>query len=115
MSTYTGVYNPKNKIKIGDTVNSWTFVIEYEDGTPIIPDSICMQLKTGFGKLAFEYITNLDELTGEVTVMAIPADVTVDFTVGTYYYDVEYLLKDGSTKTYLEGKLQFINSISNCK
>lgn len=96
----------------GDTVDGFTCrFTEVESGNPIVPISVCCQIKTKFGKLLHTYTTTID-LDGTVTIPDVEA---INFPDGEHVFDVEYTLAGGKKRTYITGTLPIKGDISNCQ
>lgn len=107
---YTAIYNRK-PIYSGDTLRGLTLKItDKETGDPVIPTSVCCQIRTRVGTLLHGYTPTISA----EGVVNIPPFTTTDVAQGTYYYDVQYVLQSGEVRTYLAGKIEILADISRC-
>jgi hypothetical protein len=100
---YAGKYN-FDAIYRGDSLLEKTITIS-ANNEPLIPTKVCMQLRTKDDEFLYEFETEIDELTGKVTILMVDGEDTKLWPVGTHDYDVEYTLKEGAIRTYLYGNL----------
>lgn len=102
---------PRDVYMKGDTVDGFTcrFVDEITND-PIIPFSVCAQIKGKYGKLVHTYTYIIDP-DGTVSF----PDVVVTWEQGDYVFDVEYILAGGKKRTYVTGTLPIKGDVSNCQ
>lgn len=110
-----GIYNLPN-IRRGDTYKSIVIVngLRYSDGTPIPCTSAKLQIKNIFGDTVFTYpnISITGANSNVITLPAINATSTSNFSAGACTYDLEVLTTLGETWTLLEGTVQIDSDIS---
>ena len=112
---YSGQYNRRG-IYRGDTLKPLTILVETDaqPPVPIVPVAVCAQLRNDRGKLVHTFATVINAVTGEVTIDGVPSMVTRGWRVGQYVYDVQYMLADGTVRTYLHGTLTISEDVSQC-
>src|SRR5699024_3043897 len=113
---YTATYDRKT-IYQGDTMQPMAVRIDNKDtGEPLIPVAVCVQLRRYTGaRLVYTFETDIDPLTGTVTVAAMLPEETAGVAPGAYVYDVEYTMPDGRVRTYLRGQINIIGDVSRCR
>jgi len=112
------VQNLKNRRR-GDTSESVEFSVINSDtntGIDLTGASILCQFRYGSqsGSVKEEFtigngITVNDAVNGEFQIDQIEK---LDWAEGTYFYDVQLLLSDGRTKTYVGGSFKVVGSVS---
>lgn len=109
--SYTFIYD-RPVIYRGDTLDQLTFKVAEDDGTPIIPATVCAQVKDAKGDMVLQHDVTIDPVTGEVKLLQI--EDTRAASVGKHYYDVEYTMADGTKRTYFAGSVEFLEDKSIC-
>lgn len=98
----------------GDSLESLSIILEYEDGGKIIPERVCAQIRDSFGGLIYEYSPTIDLVSGEVILEMLNKEVVSKFRMGNYHYDVEYIMSDGLSRTYVKGEIPVFEDSSRC-
>lgn len=114
MTKYTGNHKRLTSYKRGDTIPKFALrVVNQLSNEPIVPVSVCSQLRSEFDNLIhiFDVVIDAD---GTVTLGEIPTEFSKLFDAGEYFYDVQYTLADGRVVTYLQGSLKIEGDISRC-
>ena len=107
---YAGKYN-FDSIYRGDSFLQKNITVSFE-GQPVIPTKVLMQLRTKDNEFIYEFETEINELTGEVTIFTVNKDITKNWPIGNHTYDIEYTLESGITRTYLYGALGVAEDVS---
>lgn len=97
----------------GDTIPSFSITIkDKESGVPIIPESVCTQIRNGAGSLVHEYSPEIDIETGKIVMGDISSTITSTFKPARYIFDVQYTTSDEVVTTYLKGSLTILGDVS---
>lgn len=111
---YTARHNLPSVYR-GDTLDGFTIRLENKElAQPIVPESVCMQLRDGKGRIAALMPTQI-AVDGLVTVVGLSAEETARLKPQTYIYDIEFTLPDGRVRTYLTGMVEILADISVCQ
>ena len=96
----------------GDTVEGFTFRIHDQDTLdPIIPLSVCAQIKTAFGRLLHTYDVHINPVDGTLSFLDVNA---IGWPAGVHEFDAEYIFATGERKTHLTGTLPIKEDVSSC-
>lgn len=112
-----GTYNFPNHRR-GDTFNGHTFEIS-QNGDPVdfTDAEILIQFRASpISNVVLEWSTE-DGITisgaeNNVINMASKTGEEMDIPAGTYKYDIQVVLSNGVTNTYVKGSMKIINDIS---
>lgn len=113
-----GTYNFPSHRR-GDTFNGHTFEIS-QNGTPVdfTDADIKIQFRTtSQSNVVLEWSTGDGSITisggdNNVINMASKEGSEMDIKAGTYKYDIQVVLPNGVTNTYVKGVMKIINDIS---
>lgn len=100
----------------GDTIP--TFAVTIKDsvsGDPLIPTSVCVQIRSSSGRLIHSYTPSIDGGTGRVDVGPVSATDTAKFKPDAYKYDLQYTDSGGNVTTYLKGGVVILEDVSRCQ
>ena len=112
-TNYTAIYDRK-PIYRGDTLNPMRLtLVDRESGETVVPTSLCVQIRSSFGKLLADVGWHIEG--GKVVVEAVPPETTRTFPVGVHKYDVEYTLPNGVVRTYVSGSIEILRDFSVCQ
>lgn len=113
-----GVYYFPNHQR-GDTFNGHTFEISQNSEPVDFTDAdILIQFKaTPQSKAVLQWSTDDDSITisgddNNVINMASKTGDEMDIPAGTYKYDIQVVLSNGVTNTYVKGSMKIVNDIS---
>lgn len=99
----------------GDSLDPLAITCRYANGDPIIPDTVCAQIRDKFGGLVHEYDVEINTTSGKVILERLDKSITSTFPTGILTYDVEYFMSDGSSKTYVCGEIFIDSDESRCQ
>jgi hypothetical protein len=113
-----GKYNIPDHQK-GDTFDGIEFtIIDYATTTPV-------DLTGATAKCQFRYKKKIGTLQADLSigsgltvtdavngVIEIDRIASIDWAVGTYYYDLEVTLASGDIKTYVEGTIKILQDVT---
>ena len=112
--TYTFVVD-RPSIMVGDTLDASGFSLEQEDGTPIIPQSVCATLADSFGRTIYTFDADIDPVTGRVFLDDVNPEDMPRVRAGVNSYAVQYIFENGYKKTFFRGKINFQKGAPKCR
>lgn len=112
--TYTARYDRKSVWR-GDTVKALSLRLSEEDGSPLVPISVCAQLRRSRDDdLIYEFAYTIDPGTGWVVIQPVAGSITSQWPVGMHDYDVQFTLPGGVVRTLLAGNFSVFEDVSRC-
>ena len=112
--TYTFIVDRPSTM-VGDTLDASGFSLAREDGTPIIPDSVCATLTDSFGRTIYTFNADIDPVTGRVFLDNVNPEDMPRVRAGVNSYAVQYIFEDGYKKTFFRGKINFQEGAPKCR
>lgn len=101
---YTLLYH-RGRIWRGDTLQEFAITLTHEESGEVIrPVKVKAQIRTKRGQILWVHEPKY-EADGRIIIPRINGYTTSRFPVGVHIFDVEYLLEDGTTCTFLRGNL----------
>lgn len=98
----------------GDTISGLKFCLRKKDtGLPIVPVSVCCQVRDRRKKLVHEYQASISS-DGNIMLPQVDKEITKTFDGDMYFFDVEFTLQSGKVRTYLAGRQKVIQDTSEC-